>query len=163
MLLDIWIGDRRDAFEGSPWGAVNAGVTWTQGGLRVVWLDWDDAELKRKIVYYLEPDAQPPAPIRSGYIFTGWDKSYLEILRDTTIHAEYIYRRVPQLGRRLLKFEYLIHSKAAAPPEAPSRDGYAFIGWNADYTHIFVNTTVIATYAERTNTPLHLSARMRRY
>ena len=155
-LLDIRIDDRRDAFSGAPWGAVNASVTWIQGGIYVYWLDWDDTELKTEIVDYQDPGSPPEAPTRSGYLFTGWDKAYMEIVRDTTIHAEYILQSIylaefRDYDGRLLKSEYLVQNSAATPPDEPTRDGYVFSGWDTDYTHIIGNTTITATYTERTD------------
>jgi hypothetical protein len=60
-----------------------------QKSFTVTFVNWDDTELKKETVEYGK-DATPPAnPTRSGYTFTGWDKSYEIVKSDLTIKAQF--------------------------------------------------------------------------
>lgn len=60
-----------------------------QKSFTVTFVNWNDTELKKETVEYGK-DATPPAtPTRSGYTFTGWDKSYEIVKSDLTIKAQF--------------------------------------------------------------------------
>ncbi len=57
----------------------------------VSFLDFDGTSLGADQYITSGENAEPPAdPIRSGYTFTGWSKSYKNILADTTLIAIYV-------------------------------------------------------------------------
>ncbi len=153
-LTNIVIDDRRDAFSGAPWGAENANIVWLRGGLYVYWLDWDEIELKREVVEYQANGTPPAEPVRSGYLFSGWDTSFLGIKQDTTIHAQYNVKSIflvefKDYDGRVMKSEYLTLGSVAVPPTNPSRDGYIFTGWDVDCGYISSDLVITATYSER--------------
>ena len=43
----------------------------------------------------------------------------------------------------------VLYNDAASSPEAPSRTGYAFLGWDTDIDHILVDTTITAEYEKQ--------------
>ncbi len=45
-----------------------------------------------------------------------------------------------------LKVEYVVQGQDATPPEAPTREGYDFVGWSEDYTGIKEDMTIYAMY-----------------
>lgn len=56
---------------------------------RVKFVDWDGSQLDYQEVLHGYPATSPSAPSRTGYEFTGWDKSYSSVTDDTVISAQY--------------------------------------------------------------------------
>ena len=55
----------------------------------VIFQDWDGTELKRETVADGASAAAPSDPVRDGYTFAGWDKSFSEVTADMVITATY--------------------------------------------------------------------------
>ena len=55
----------------------------------VIFKDWDGTELKRETVADGASATAPSTPSRSGYVFTGWDKSFSKVTSDLVITAQY--------------------------------------------------------------------------
>ena len=56
---------------------------------RVEFLDWDGTLLKVDSVEYLSAATAPETPVREGYSFVGWDKTFDNITGDLTVTAQY--------------------------------------------------------------------------
>ena len=67
----------------------------------VVFEDYDGTVLSTQTVAKGEAAIPPEAPVREGYIFTGWNKSYSSITSSTTITAT--YTELPQYTGTLLQ------------------------------------------------------------
>ena len=52
----------------------------------------------------------------------------------------------------ILKKENVRNGQAATAPEDPTRDGYTFIGWDEDFTHVTKDLTVTAMYQKKKTT-----------
>ena len=55
----------------------------------VIFQDWDGTELKRESVADGASAAAPSDPVRDGYTFAGWDKSFSKVTADMVITAQY--------------------------------------------------------------------------
>jgi|GEM_PF-4233286 len=105
--------------------------------------------LKSTLVDYMK-DALPPAsPTKSGYTFTGWDKSYENITGNTNIYAEfeknsYIITFKDYDGTTI-RSESVLYGEDATPPIV-SREGYVHTGWSDSYLNVKRSLTLIATY-----------------
>ena len=55
----------------------------------VIFKDWDGTELKRETVADGASATAPSDPIRVGYVFAGWDKSFTNVTADTIVTATY--------------------------------------------------------------------------
>ena len=55
----------------------------------VAFVDWDGAVLKSEEVIYGSNAAAPADPSRPGWMFTGWDADYSNIVNDLTVTAKY--------------------------------------------------------------------------
>ncbi len=100
---------------------------------------------------------------KTGYKFIGWNtKTYgtgVDYAKGDTIIVEnsnielyanwvveeYIVTFKDYNGNEL-KVGTVAHGHAATAPVAPSRAGYAFSGWNVDYSNVTENLTVTAQY-----------------
>ena len=96
--------------------------------------DWDGSVLEQQKIGHGQPAITPPVPIRTGYIFTGWDKEFNEITADLEITAQY------QISSYTITFDSDGGSAVASitqnfgttvvTPAAPTRSGYTFNGWS---------------------------------
>ena len=55
----------------------------------VIFKDYDGSELKRETVESGKSATAPAAPVRDGYVFSGWDKKFDNITDNTVITATY--------------------------------------------------------------------------
>ncbi len=128
---------------------------------KVDFLDMDGTILKTDSVTYLYPAVPPADPERTGYTFTGWDKTVNEVVQDTTITALYDinYYPVVLLGHdgKLLSKQTVAYKHAAQQPEVPAREGYTFSGWSTDIESILDSTYAIALYDKIGGTVTYLS------
>ncbi len=62
---------------------------YNDGNYRVSFIDWDDTVLKIDTVTHGAVAIAPAAPSRAGYTFTGWDKSFAEVISDLVVRAQY--------------------------------------------------------------------------
>lgn len=73
----------------------------------VIFKDWDGTELKRETVADGASATAPSDPIRAGYVFAGWDKSFTNVTADTIVTATYtVIEKTPVLN---------VSSNTAAP------------------------------------------------
>ena len=128
---------------------------------KVDFVDWDGTLLKSDSVEYLSTITPPADPERTGYTFTGWDKTVNEVVQDTTITALYDinYYPVVLLGHdgKLLSKQTVAYKHAAQQPEVPAREGYTFSGWSTDIESILDSTYAIALYDKIGGTVTYLS------
>ena len=116
----------------------------------VFFTDWDGTVLKTQEVSYGEDAEAPQAPSREGYTFTGWSGDYTNVTESRILMAQYerlsfTVRFVDYDGTELSS-QSVFWGEAAAAPEAPVREGYAFTGWDADFSNIRADLAVTAQY-----------------
>ena len=116
----------------------------------VTFSDWNGSILFQQEVSH-KTAATAPNPIRPGYEFTGWDKSFNSITEDTVVTAQYKY--VPYVASFLDWDGTILKTQSsdtagfnATPPSNPSREGYTFIGWGSSYTNVNDNRNIYALY-----------------
>ena len=126
--------------------------------LKVIFLNWDDSELKTEYVIYGKAATAPKDPTREGYHFTGWDKTFNEITDNLEVRALY------EINTYKLKFESengeIISDPVIADMDhvehftelvlTPKPDeGYEFAGWlhyNGTSLQVSSDTTIIAYF-----------------
>ncbi|MBQ3673038.1 MAG: InlB B-repeat-containing protein [Paludibacteraceae bacterium] len=117
----------------------------------VTFKDWNGTTLKTESVEEGENATPPVVGERSGYHFVGWDKSYNMITDDITITALYGEDgktwTVTFLDWNLtvLSTQQVEDGYSPLEPNA-HRNGYTFIGWSQDVTHVWSDMTVTAQY-----------------
>lgn len=61
----------------------------------VRFLDWDGSVIgEPQTIQYGESAIAPTAPLRDGYVFSGWDRSFSAIYEDTDVMATYVVANV---------------------------------------------------------------------
>ena len=128
----------------------------------VTFTDKDGNTLKTESVEHGNAATAPDAPEVEGYTFLGWDKGFAYITSDLTVTAQYIINlySVTFIGfdGRILWSEQVEHGHAATAPDAPEIEGYAFIGWDTDFSNVTSSLTVTAIYEKLPDyTPTNLS------
>ena len=106
-------------------------VYWT-----VIFKDYDGTILKEEQVIDGGDATPPEVPIRDGYVFIGWDKSYTNVTEDLVITAQY------ELKKCLVKFidngvvveeRYVEYNNVLGSlPNELEKEGYELIGWFSD-------------------------------
>ena len=64
----------------------------------VVFMDWNGAELKTQTVAYGSAATAPTPPPRAGYVFTGWDMPFDNVISDLIVTAQYSGISISQTG-----------------------------------------------------------------
>ena len=118
----------------------------------VTFVDYDGTQIGQvQKVEYEKAATAPADPAREGYTFTGWDKAFDKITGDLTVTAEYELNKYKvtfvDYDETIIGEELEVeHGKAATAPEAPTRAGYTFIGWDVDFNEVKSDLTVTAQY-----------------
>ncbi|EGN74591.1 hypothetical protein A28LD_1604 [Idiomarina sp. A28L] len=95
--------------------------------------------------------AIPNTPVVPGYTFTGWDRSFNEVVGDLTVTAVFAINSftvtfVDHDGA-VLKTESVAYGSGASAPSVPTRTGYNFSGWDRGFSNITADITVTAAYS----------------
>ena len=113
-----------------------------------------------------------PDPVREGFDFAGWYKEadcenewdFLvdAVTEETTLYAGWTEIEVLEgsftvffmdYDERPLAYRTVQGGEDAPPPPAPLRSGYEFTGWEGNYTNVWADSTVVATYREVEKAP----------
>ena len=112
----------------------------------VQFIDSDGNVLSKQSVPYGMSAATPASPKKTGYTFTGWDKTYSNITSSTTITAKYIQNSYPVTFKdadgNVLDEQKVLHGDAAIEPDTAELEG--FVGWNKDFSAVEQAMTVTA-------------------
>lgn len=95
----------------------------------------------------------PANPTRTGYTFTGWDKSYTNVQSNLNIYGTwqiktYTVRFYAWDGGSLLKTQTVNHGSSATAPTQPTRPGYTWLGWDKSFSYIISNLDVYGTWQQ---------------
>ncbi len=99
----------------------------------------------------------PPAdPEHEGVTFKGWGRDdFTGFMEDTVLVAQY-YDGIVSYAVRFLDYDGTVlseqpveHGVAAVAPADPSREGYLFIGWDAEFSEVLSDLTVTAQYVPK--------------
>ncbi|NCD17998.1 MAG: cell wall-binding protein, partial [Actinobacteria bacterium] len=144
--FDEWDGDFTNVTED-----LTILATYNRNYYTVTYLDDDGTLLKTDRNVEHGTDSTPPAdPTQEGKVFSGWDKSVLNIKEDTVITATYdlvVYTVTFEDYDTSFIAEYKVESGDASPePAEPTRTGYTFTDWDVDFSNITEDLTVTAQY-----------------
>ena len=116
----------------------------------VTFYDRDGKVVSQQAVPYkgsAEAPADAPSP---GFVFDKWIGDYTNVTMDVDIYAEYkekfcLVTVVDHDGTELLSYE-IKYGKTGYFPEAPTRDGYVFVGWSDNLDPVLDDITVTPLY-----------------
>jgi len=119
----------------------------------VTFVDWNSTILKTQTVNHGSSATAPTTPTRVGYTFSGWDKAFSNVTDDLTVTALYTDDSQPTYtvtfadwNGTVLKTQIVNENTAAIAPTAPTREGYAFTGWDKTFSNVTGDLTVTAQY-----------------
>lgn len=101
-----------------------------------------------------------PVPTREGFTFTGWNdrkgniyNGKITVNENLDLYAEWeinFYRvRFVDDENNLIEEQRIKYQENAKPP-LPNKPGYAFVGWNRDYTNIKSDLEIKAIFTKMT-------------
>lgn len=115
----------------------------------VQFVDWDGSIIKEYSVNYGN-SANAPTPIRKGYTFIGWNGDFNNVTTDLIVTAQYKINKYKvefvDWDESILKSDSVEYNNSAIAPMDPIRNGYVFIGWDQDFSHITSDLKIIAQY-----------------
>ena len=124
---------------------------------KVTFTDGQGTTLSEQQVEQGKAAVAPADPTREGYIFKGWDADFSNITADLTVNATWEEAPAPVTTYKvtftdgqggILSEQDVEEGKAAEAPADPTREGYTFKGWDADFSNITADLTVNATWEE---------------
>ena len=119
-------------------------------GYVVTFKDWNGTTLKTQTVEAGTAAEAPEDPTREGHTFAGWDKEFSEVTSNLTVNATYTINSYTVTFKdhdgTVLATESVLYGTAVNAPEAPTREGYVFTGWDTDCSYITGDTTITALY-----------------
>lgn len=125
----------------------------------VIFTDYDGSELSRQHLHKGDDAAAPKDPERTGWRFTGWDRSYTNVVSDLTVKAEYEIRTFSVVfkdGGRILSEQEVRYGDSAEAPENPTRPeeewgSWKFTGWSGSYANITKDEVITAQFEKALN------------
>lgn len=130
-------------------------ATYSINNYTVTFADWDNTQLKLDTVEHGSVAIAPSDPIRDDYTFTGWDKTFDNIIADLIVTAQYTEDATPTYtvtfndwDDTILKTEDVDEGSSATAPADPTRDGFTFTGWDKAFDNIIEDITITAQYTE---------------
>ncbi|WP_274707204.1 InlB B-repeat-containing protein, partial [Aliidiomarina quisquiliarum] len=116
----------------------------------VSFVDYDNSPLGSDTVEYLTAATAPADPTRTGYTFSGWDVAFDSVTENITVTAQYTINSYTvtfnDFDGTFIDSDTVEYLTAATAPADPTRTGYTFTGWDADFTSVTEDMTVTAQY-----------------
>jgi len=118
----------------------------------VTFLDNDGNIFKTERVEINTSATAPELPLINGYEHIGWDVDFSSVTSDLTVTPIYeVYRTrytVTFVDEKdnVLKEEIVKEGDSATAPTPPSKEGYAFVKWDTDFTNVNKDLTVKTIY-----------------
>ena len=115
----------------------------------IKFVDHNGTVLKSDVLEYGSmPTA--PTPSRTGYNFTGWDKSVVAVTGEATYTAQYSIKtftiKFVDYDGTVLSTQTVEYNKTPTAPTAPTRTGYDFTGWSPSVVVATADKTYTAQY-----------------
>lgn len=160
------VSDFVSRYQSSAYGYTFAGAVYfkpIQTQHTVTFKNWDGTVLKTQTVNSGASAAPPQVPDRTGYTFTGWDKSYGSVTSDLVITAKFEINKYTVIFKDMngdeLSRQTVSHGAAANPEAPPTPPGYVFTGWDKDFSCVTANMTVTALMKwENENLPIEITS-----
>ncbi|MBE6734127.1 MAG: hypothetical protein E7563_02130, partial [Ruminococcaceae bacterium] len=136
-------------------------VETTELSYTVIFKNADGTVLSSQQVLSGESAIAPETPTKEAdaqytYTFKEWDTDFTNVTQDITVTAVYS-KTVNKYTVTFVDFDGTVietqqveYGSGANAPAAPTREGYAFTGWDASFDNITQDITVTAQYVDAT-------------
>ncbi|MHB1484986.1 MAG: leucine-rich repeat protein [Saccharofermentanales bacterium] len=122
----------------------------------ITFKDWDGSILNMINVANVFSYELPPNPIRPGYTFIEWYATIDFENKTSIVTAQYRINNYSvnfiDWDGSILKTQNVEPFGEAIAPTDPSRNGYAFTGWDTSFDNITMNTDITAQYTKNVYT-----------
>lgn len=115
----------------------------------VTFCDYDGTTIEEVAVPYSGDATAPLEPDRDGYRNNGWDKSFMNVTHNIMVFALYIQQvevTFVDYNNAVIDVQYVDCGGDAIAPQAPTRQGYRFVGWNTTFADLVEDITIRAQY-----------------
>lgn len=120
----------------------------------VIFQDYDGRELSRQYVAVGSGADAPEVSGRTGYDFTGWDKSFTNVTMDITVTAQYkikTFSVVFKDGSDIISEQKVAYAHDAKVPENPTRPEeewgiWKFTGWDGNCQNVLQDEVLLALF-----------------
>ena len=130
-------------------------ASYLRNGYTVTFMNYNGNVIGTDGVLYGGAAEAPEVPARDGYTFTGWDVSFDPVTSNLTVTAQYSINTYTvtfaDYDGAVLDAQTVDWNTGATAPADPSREGYAFTGWDVSFDAVRADITVTAQYTEVTN------------
>ena len=128
-------GDGTYTYE-QPDGNVSVEVSFRAKSYKVTFVDDNGTVLREQTVEHAKSAVAPADPVRTGYTFTGWDKTFESITGPLTVTAKYSINKytiafAANGGSEVTAITQNYNTTVVKPAD-PTKTGYDFGGWYAD-------------------------------
>ena len=116
----------------------------------VTFFDRSGNELSTQTVEWHGAAKAPEAPAMEGHTFTGWDVDFSDVTTDLIVMAQYKKNSYTvtfaDWDGTVLSTQTVEWKDAAKYPADPTREGYTFVEWDTDFSHVTEDLVVTAIY-----------------
>lgn len=110
----------------------------------------DGVEIATVDVSHGSKAVAPTAPAKAGFVFSKWDKDISSITSDMEVNAIYEVKKCTVkfiVDGKVIKEEKLDYNTQVTYPEAPTKVGYTFTGWDKEEKVVKEDVEINATFA----------------
>ena len=132
-------------------------ASWTENKTNtyIVTFKVDGLVLNAQFVNEGESALAPVDPVKTGYIFTGWDSDFSNVTSDLTINALFdkaSFTVTFEVDGETISTQSVLYGENAVAPADPVKEGYTFKNWDKDYTNVSSDLVVKAKFTVTTFT-----------
>lgn len=118
----------------------------------VKYVNYDGSILKLVLVDEGQNAVAPEAPLRNGYVFTGWSGDAVKVFDHLEIVALYEKRNYCNVSfvdynGVILSEQTVLYGEAAIEPNHNEYEGYGFNGWDVEFDCVRRDLTITALYS----------------
>ena len=115
-----------------------------------------DEVLDTQNVTHGQSATAPAEPTKTGFVFNGWDKDFSNVTSDLVVNAKFkaqtftVNFKMTEDSEYYYDIQEVEYGEDAEEPDAPTRPGFQFKGWDKEFTNVTSDLIVTATWEVKT-------------